>query len=57
MVRLSPPIKWAVRLVVIGYVFLLVGWPLITLVQKAFAGGLDNFQAAFSTGETAGRFV
>ena len=48
MVRLSPPIKWAVRLVVIGYVFLLVGWPLITLAQKAFAGGLDNFQAAFS---------
>jgi sulfate transport system permease protein len=37
-----------VRLVVIGYVFLLVGWPLITLVQKAFAGGPDNFQAAFS---------
>ena len=31
-----------------GYVFLLVGWPMITLVQNAFSDGLGNFQAAFS---------
>ena len=45
---LPPPAKWAVRLVVIAYVFLLVGWPMITLVQNAFADGLASFQAAFS---------
>ena len=28
--------------------FLLVGWPMITLVQNAFADGLASFQAAFS---------
>ena len=48
MVSLSLPAKWAVRIVVIGYVFLLVGWPMITLVQNAFADGLASFQAAFS---------
>ena len=48
MVSLSLPAKWAVRIVVIAYVFLLVGWPMITLVQNAFAGGLASFQAAFS---------
>ena len=48
MVDLPLPAKWAVRLVVIAYVFLLVGWPMITLVQNAFADGLDSFQAAFS---------
>src|SRR5215468_10193869 len=27
---------------------MLVGWPMVTLVQNAFADGLGNFQAAFS---------
>ena len=48
MVRLPGPAKWALRVIAIGYVFLLVGWPMITLVQNAFADGLGNFQAAFS---------
>jgi sulfate transport system permease protein len=33
---------------VLAYVFLLVGWPMITLVQNAFADGLESFRAAFS---------
>jgi len=48
VVELSTPVKWALRLVVLGYVFLLVGWPMITLAQNAFADGLASFQAAFS---------
>lgn len=48
MVELSKPVKWAVRLVAVGYVFLLVGWPMITLTQRTFADGLASFQAALS---------
>jgi sulfate transport system permease protein len=48
VVDLSPPAKWAVRLVVLGYVFLLVGWPVITLAQRAFSDGWTNFSQAFA---------
>jgi sulfate transport system permease protein len=48
VVELSTPVKWLLRVVVVGYVFLLVGWPVITLVQNAFADGLASFQAAFA---------
>jgi len=48
VVRLPTPAKWALRLIVIAYVFLLVGWPMITLAQNAFADGFASFQAAFS---------
>ena len=48
MVELTAPVKWTVRLAAVGYVFLLVGWPVVTLVQHAFAGGLDSFRAAFA---------
>jgi sulfate transport system permease protein len=41
-------VKWLLRVVVVGYVFLLVGWPVITLVQNAFADGLASFQAALA---------
>ncbi len=48
MVELSLPAKWAVRLLAIAYVFLLVGWPLITLAQRAFSDGWANFSQAFA---------
>jgi sulfate/thiosulfate transport system permease protein len=48
VVELTAPVKWTVRLAAVGYVFLLVGWPVVTLVQHAFAGGLDSFRAAFA---------
>jgi sulfate transport system permease protein len=48
VVELSTPTKWLLRLVVVGYVFFLVGWPLGMLTQKAFDNGLASFQAAFS---------
>jgi sulfate transport system permease protein len=48
VVKLSAPATWALRIIAVAYVFLLVGWPMITLVQNAFSDGLGNFQAAFS---------
>jgi sulfate transport system permease protein len=48
VVELSTPAKWVLRLVVVGYVFFLVGWPVLTLVQHAFSGGLASFRAAFA---------
>ena len=48
MVSLPLSARWAVRLLAIGYVFFLVGWPVITLAQHAFTGGLVNFHAALA---------
>lgn len=48
MVELSTPVKWAVRLLAIAYVFFLVGWPVITLTQHAFDDGLGNFRTALA---------
>ena len=39
---------YARRLLVIGYLFLLVIWPVALVVQKTFDGGLDNLQTALS---------
>lgn len=48
MVEPSTPVKWTVRIVALGYVFLLVGWPVITLAQRTFADGWSSFNQAFS---------
>jgi sulfate transport system permease protein len=48
VVEVSTPVKWLLRLVVLAYVFFLVGWPLLTLVQRSFADGFGSFQAAFA---------
>jgi sulfate transport system permease protein len=48
VVELSRPVKWSVRLAALAYVFLLVGWPMITLAQRTFADGFTSFNAAFS---------
>ena len=48
MVRLPRPAAWAVRLAAVAYVFFLVGWPVITLAQRAFADGFASFHAAMS---------
>jgi sulfate/thiosulfate transport system permease protein len=48
VVELSTPVKWTVRLAALAYVFLLVGWPLVTLAQRTFADGFTSFNQAFS---------
>lgn len=42
MVELSTPVRWLLRLVAVGYVFLLVAWPTGLLVQHTFADGLGT---------------
>lgn len=40
--------RWALRLVAVGYVFLLVVWPVSLVVKHTFADGLASLEAAWS---------
>ena len=48
MLSVPTPLKWTLRIVAITYVFLLVAWPVSTIVREAFADGpgtlIDLFQ-------------
>ncbi len=48
MLKVPTPLKWTLRILAVGYVFLLVAWPVSTIVQEAFADGpgtmIDLFQ-------------
>ncbi len=57
MVSLPTPAKWAVRLVALGYVFMLVGWPLLMLVQRTFDSGWESIQATFSDPDVTHAFL
>ena len=48
MVELPLSARWVVRLLAVAYVFLLVGWPVVTLGQRAFADGWSSFSQAFA---------
>jgi sulfate transport system permease protein len=39
----SPALKWGLRTVVVGYLFLLVAWPSALIVRRAFEGGVSAF--------------
>ena len=42
MIKTPTPLTWALRLVAIGYVFLLVGWPVSMIVKHTFAHGFGT---------------
>jgi sulfate transport system permease protein len=42
----SPVLKWVLRLVVVGYLFFLVGWPSALIVRRTFEGGTQAFTDA-----------
>ena len=42
MVDTSLPVRWLLRLVAVGYVFLLVIWPVSLIVQETFTDGLTT---------------
>ena len=46
MVDVPLPVKWALRLLAVGYVFLLVAWPVGLVVQHTFEDGLTTLQEA-----------
>jgi sulfate transport system permease protein len=43
-----PAVRWTLRLLVVGYLFLLVAWPTSLVVKQTFANGLDGLTAALS---------
>jgi len=48
MVRTSLPVRWLLRLIAVGYVFLLVAWPVGLLVKHTFADGGSFLSDALS---------
>jgi sulfate/thiosulfate transport system permease protein len=48
VVKVSTPVRWALRLLAVGYVFFLVAWPVGMLVRRTFEGGLENLTDALS---------
>src|SRR3954451_726447 len=40
--RGSVVLTWALRVLVVGYLFLLVAWPVSLVITHAFAGGIDT---------------
>ena len=40
----NPVLKWVLRLLVVGYLFLLVAWPTSLIVRRAFEGGIAGVQ-------------
>jgi sulfate transport system permease protein len=42
----NPLLKWVLRLVVVGYLFFLVGWPSALIVRRTFEGGTQAFSDA-----------
>jgi sulfate transport system permease protein len=39
----SPALKWLLRLLVVGYLFMLIAWPSLYVVRRAFEGGVSAF--------------
>jgi sulfate/thiosulfate transport system permease protein len=48
VVKVSTPVKWVLRIVGLGYVFLLVAWPVSLVIRQTFAHGLANLVDALS---------
>jgi sulfate transport system permease protein len=46
--RRSRLVRWALRLIVVVYLFFLVGWPLLLVVQRTLDSGLDDLQELFA---------
>ena len=50
--RRKGPVTYAVRLFVIGYLFLLVAWPVSLVVTNTFENGFDALNAVFADADT-----
>jgi len=44
----SPALKWLLRLLVVGYLFFLVGWPSALIVRRTFEGGTQALTDALN---------
>ncbi|MEV7430108.1 sulfate ABC transporter permease subunit [Nocardioides sp. NPDC092400] len=54
MVRTSLPVRWLLRVLAVGYVFLLVAWPVALLVKNTFGQGLSSLTDALSDEQVTG---
>lgn len=52
MVRVSTPVRWLLRTVAVGYVFLLVAWPVSLVAVRTFEDGFSSFVGIFSDENT-----
>ena len=52
MVEVSTPVRWLLRLVAVGYVFLLVAWPVSLVAVRTFENGLGELLDVFSEEHT-----
>ena len=48
MVREPQTVRWGLRLLAIGYVFMLVAWPVWLVAQNTFADGTQSITQALS---------
>jgi sulfate/thiosulfate transport system permease protein len=54
VIEVSTPVRWLLRLLAVGYVFMLVAWPVSRVVQETFANGLHTLGDAFSDSQVTG---
>src|SRR5215213_3093823 len=47
-IRQPGPLRWLLRVIVVGYLFLLVIWPIALVVQATFSGGVGPVLDALS---------
>jgi sulfate transport system permease protein len=52
VVEVSTPVRWLLRLVAVGYVFLLVAWPVSLVAVRTFENGLGAFLDVLSDEHT-----
>jgi sulfate transport system permease protein len=54
VVEVSTPLRWGLRLLAVGYVFLLVAWPVALVVRQTFGQGFDTLLDALSDSQVTG---
>jgi sulfate transport system permease protein len=54
VVEFPTPLRWGLRLLAVGYVSLLVAWPVALVVQQTFGQGLDTLVEALSDSQVTG---
>lgn len=52
MVKVSTPVRWLLRIVAVGYVFLVVAWPVSLVAVRTFEDGTAAFLGIFTDEQT-----
>jgi sulfate/thiosulfate transport system permease protein len=57
VVEVSAPVRWTLRILAVGYVFLLVAWPVSLVVLQTFGNGLGTLTDALSDPQVSGALL